>query len=79
MDNMVDKVKRFFVITGITIVAGIVLIVLFPIAKSFFFNFAYAPGTDRWWGLKDIMLFTPLALLAALGFILIRKWWRDSH
>ena len=74
-----DRVKAWFMVTGSLVVGMILFIVLFPTIRSFFWSFAYAPGTARWWGLKDIMLISPLVILVAGIAILIIRWWRSGR
>ena len=74
-----EKVMAWIHATGGLILGGLVFLILFPIMLHFMFSFGNSSGAARWPFLKDIVLFTPLALLVAGFWILIYRWWRHGR
>lgn len=69
-----NKVKAWYMVTGALVVGMILFIILFPTIRVFFWSSAYAPGTSSWFGLKDILLFSPLVIFVSGVGILITRW-----
>jgi|GEM_PF-6040935 hypothetical protein len=78
-DDIREKVMNWILATGGLVLGILVLVILFPITLHFMFSFGYASSTARWPLLKDAALFTPLALLVAGFWILIKRWWNHGH